>query len=245
MSDIRPASTILLLRDLDPVKPGFEVFMIERSSESRFMGGAYVFPGGRVEDDDAALAGDVTPEEADALFPADANGAALAYLGAARRELTEEALVELPPDAVILPFAHWITPAIETRRFDTWFFVAVLPPGLEPGHDDHEAVASRWVDPRTVIAADSQPTLPLPPPTYHCLWDLARFDHAAEVLADAASREISACTPALKMLDAGPTIVLPGDPLHPSETPMHGPSRLHLGRDDAWWAVVSSSSPTK
>jgi len=244
VTDIRPASTILLLRDVDPERPGFEVFMIERSKESRFMGGAYVFPGGRVEEDDATHFPDVTAEAAAALFPDDVDGdAALAYLGAARRELAEEALVDLPDGTRVLPFAHWITPPVETRRFDTWFFVAVLPAGLEPGHDDHEAVASRWVDPRAAIDGDGRPCLPLPPPTYHSLWDLARFDHAADVLDDAAGRALPACTPTLELLDDRPTIVLPGDPLHPADPPMHGPTRLHLGHEGAWWAVANSSMP--
>ena len=46
-----PAATVLLLRD-DPVG-GFSVFMVQRSMKSSFMPGAYVFPGGKVEDEDA------------------------------------------------------------------------------------------------------------------------------------------------------------------------------------------------
>ena len=234
----RPASTILLLRDLDPVEPGFEVFMIERSGGSKFMGGAYVFPGGRVEDDDAAQITNLAPQEASALFPDRISGdAALAFLGAARRELREESLVDLPPHTEILPFAHWITPPVEMRRFDTWFFVALLPPGVAPGHDDREAVSSRWVDPRRAFDADGRPRLLLPPPTYHSLWDLARFERAADVLDHAKGRPLPACTPSLEFIDGAPTIVLPGDPLHPADPAMPGPSRLHLGLGDAWWAV--------
>ena len=237
-----PAATILLLRDLDPVEPGFEVFMIERSVASKFMGGAYVFPGGRVEDDDGAEVRGTDPAAAGALFPNDvSDAAACAFLGAARRELREESLVDLPADTEILPFAHWITPPVEMRRFDTWFFVAVLPAGLQPGHDDHEAVASRWVDPRSAFDEAGVPRLPLPPPTYHSLWDLARFDHAADVLSDVRQRALPPCTPALEFIDSHPTIVLPGDPLHPADPPMPGPSRLRLGRGEAWWAVASAA----
>ncbi len=244
MSEVRPAATILLLRDREPAVPGFEVFMIERSRESRFMGGAYVFPGGRVEEDDGARWPGVTADEAGALFPDDVSGdEALAFLGAARRELEEEALVTLPAGTRVLPFAHWITPPVETRRFDTWFLVAVLPRGLDPGHDDHEAVASRWVDPKTAFDDAGRPHLLLPPPTYHSLWDLSRFEHAADVLDDVVGRPLPACTPSLAFLDDRPTIVLPGDPLHPADPPMEGPTRLHLGVNEAWWAVASSSRP--
>jgi len=241
-SSPKPAATILLLRDRDPVAPGFEVFMIERSRESRFMGGAFVFPGGRVEDDDAAHAPDLSAAGAGALFRgAVGDDEALALLGAARRELREESLVELPRDQAVLPFAHWVTPPVEKRRFDTWFFVSVLPPGLEPSHDDREAVSSRWVDPRSAFDAGGAPQLPLPPPTYHSLWDLARFDRAAEVLDDAAERALPRCLPTLRTLDDRPTIVLPGDPLHPAEPPMDGPTRLHLGRGEDWWAVTNAT----
>jgi hypothetical protein len=73
------------------------------------------------------------------------------------------------------------------------------------------------------------------------VWDLARFDRAADVLADVRSRPLPACTPSLEFIDEQPTIVLPGDPLHPADVPMPGPTRLHLGLGDAWWAVSTAT----
>lgn len=46
---IRPAATVILVRDADP---GYEIFMLRRTSEAAFAGGMYVFPGGRVDGDD-------------------------------------------------------------------------------------------------------------------------------------------------------------------------------------------------
>jgi len=44
---VRAASTVLLLRDRDA--GGYEVFMVRRHQASSFMGGAYVFPGGKLD----------------------------------------------------------------------------------------------------------------------------------------------------------------------------------------------------
>ena len=104
----------ILLRD---AAEGPEVLLVKRNPEQRFMGGAWVFPGGAVHDEDAG------------------------HPAAAVRELEEEAGIELPARAELVPWSRWITPAEVKIRFDTWFFVAEAPQRRR-GHVRTEASAS-------------------------------------------------------------------------------------------------------
>ena len=67
-------------------------------------------------------------------------------------ELATQGGIELATD-LLVPFAHWITPVIRPKRYDTYFFLAPAPPDQQAQHDGHEAVASVWVPP-TQAAAD-------------------------------------------------------------------------------------------
>ncbi len=53
----------------------------------------------------------------------------------------------------LVPFAHWITPETQPKRFDTHFFLAGAPPGQEAGHDGHESTASVWITPAALVEA--------------------------------------------------------------------------------------------
>jgi 8-oxo-dGTP pyrophosphatase MutT (NUDIX family) len=66
-------------------------------------------------------------------------------------ELIVEGRLELATD-LLVPFAHWITPKIRPRRFDTYFFLAPAPELQDALHDGSEAVASVWVAPATAAA---------------------------------------------------------------------------------------------
>lgn len=86
----RPASTVLTVRD---APEGFEVLMLKRNLNSDFVGGAYVFPGGGVDADDADRAAAVVfgLDDAEASRRLDLESGGLAYFVAALRELFEEA----------------------------------------------------------------------------------------------------------------------------------------------------------
>src|SRR4051794_19778932 len=103
-----PAATVVLLRE---AADQFEVLLLRRNADLAFLGGAWVFPGGRVDPGDDH--GDGT------------QGAARR---AAAREAREEAGVEVDP-ATLVEFSHWTTPAVRVRRFAVWFFLGECRPG--------------------------------------------------------------------------------------------------------------------
>jgi len=151
----------------------------------------------------------------------------------------EEANVHLASVADVEVVSHWITPAIESRRFDTWFLVARMPDGAEPVHDDFETVASRWVNPRDAVARYGDGELVLAPPTYYTLCDLARFDTAAAAIAAARDRRVVAVEPRFEEVDGRWTILLPGDVRFPSDDPVDGPTRIVMGEGGRWWVAES------
>ena len=96
---------------------------------------------------------------------------------------------------LLRPWAHWITPEIEPRRYDTRFFVAALPAGQHTRDVGGEADATMWLTPQEAISRFDRGELPMLPPTISTLRDLAEFATAAEALASASSRVIAPVLP--------------------------------------------------
>src|SRR5205085_7736158 len=105
------------------------------------------------------------------------------------RALAEREGLRLALDALVL-FAHWVTPPIDTRQFDTRFFMARVPPHQTPAHDDTETTHSAWVRPAEAIAQSLRGEIVLPPPTYTTLRELELFASVDEALAWARRRRI-------------------------------------------------------
>lgn len=82
----------------------------------------------------------------------------------------------------LAPFAHWITPEGNPRRYDTWFFVAAAPEGHVYEHDDTETVASEWIEPSVALERARTREIELIYPTFRSLQMLAHFDSSAAVL---------------------------------------------------------------
>jgi 8-oxo-dGTP pyrophosphatase MutT (NUDIX family) len=290
-SNPRPAATVVVLRDSSA---GPEVFMVRRHEGTAFMGGAHVFPGGRVDAADhegsaewcdgvdeartAALrltAISATATTADAASASDA----VAYHVAAARELFEEAGVLLARDdggafvslagtadhdrfrqarvavhdgalplralvererlrlalAALVLFAHWVTPPIDTRQFDTRFFMARVPPRQAPAHDDTETTHSAWVRPADAIEQSLAGEIVLPPPTYTTLRELEPFGSVDEAIAWARQRRIARRMPHLVEQEAQRMLLLPGDPLHPDPPGDERPLETRFVFVDARW----------
>ncbi|HEU0287430.1 MAG TPA: NUDIX hydrolase [Nocardioidaceae bacterium] len=96
---------------------------------------------------------------------------------------------------LLAPWAHWITPEFEPRRYDTRFFVAMLPAGQRTRDVSGEADAVRWMRPLEATAAVDEGTIRMLPPTYVTLTQLAGYAAPREALAAAADRQIRTIQP--------------------------------------------------
>ena len=137
----------------------------------------------------------------------------------------------------LAPFARWLTPRVEPRRFDTWFFAAVQPHGQAAALDPHEASDAFW---RTAHAALAEHAaggaILLPPPTQHTLQRMAELvespsTDAAAIIAGLAQGGVGPCVePHFEMATTdGPAILLPEDVDHPEH--------------DAWRALTGQVAP--
>jgi 8-oxo-dGTP pyrophosphatase MutT (NUDIX family) len=185
VTEPRQAASIVVLRD---APDGFEVLLVQRNPQQRFMGGAWVFPGGAVHADDAD------------------------HAAAAVRELEEEAGVALPSDHPVVPWSRWITPAEVVIRFDTWFYVTEAPPGVEATADGGECVDARWLRPSAALEAHGRGELMLVFPTIKHLEALAQMGSVAQALEKARTREVVPVQPRVVIRNGTAEVLLPGEP---------------------------------
>ena len=230
----RPASTVVVLRE------PFEVLMMKRNDKVAFMAGAYVFPGGRVDDADREALPEGRPTFTDqpSRFPDLDPSQDAAFRRAAVRELMEEANVRITPGD-LEPFAHWVTPEIEIRRYDTRFFLARMPADQDVRHDDSEMTAFAWLSPQGAIDQCLAGDMLLPPPTWTTLKRLAEFSSITDAFAWARTKPIVRVMPGFHKSEATTMLTLPGDPLFPTidgwEVPVE--TRFIL-EDGARWRAV-------
>ena len=185
VTEAREAASLILLRDS---AEGPEVLLVQRNPEQRFMGGAWVFPGGSTHGDD----GD--------------------ELGTARRELEEEAGIALAGDTELVRYSRWITPAQVKVRFDTHFFVARAPEGAQERVDGSECVDARWLTPQAALDAGARDELLLVFPTIKHLEQLAEHSSVDDALDTARARRVQPVEPRV-LVDGGVAqVLLPGEP---------------------------------
>ncbi len=110
---------------------------------------------------------------------------------------------------LLRPWAHWITPEIETRRYDTRFFVAALPEGQRTRDVSTESDRVTWARPAEAAAAARRGDMPMLPPTLVTLTELAEFSSVAEVLA--ARRVIRPLMPRARVTESGVFLELPDE----------------------------------
>src|SRR5215831_10831380 len=110
-------------------------------------------------------------------------------------------------------FAHWITPEEQPIRFDTRFFVGLMPPEQEPVVDGHEIVDLKWLTPADAIAAAQRKEIGLRTPTIKNLELIAAGGApASRVIESLGAREVSTIRPRVLQVDGKLVPVLPGDP---------------------------------
>ena len=261
----RPAATVVMLREgID----GMEVFLLKRHGLSDVLGGAYVFPGGKVDRFDAELdmathLDQPLPDLHAALNEPDIDAltAAGLYIAAVREAFEESGILfaqgaththaaqatqllraghafdevlaqmQLRLDTRRLaPWSRWITPkvpSLTTKRFDTRFFVAAVPPGQIAVHDNIEATESIWLAPRAALEQYRDGHIMLAPPQIMSLAHLARHNTVQSVLLEARSRMPPVIAPEPFEHEGTRVICYPGDERHSVQVrAMPGPTRL-------------------
>ncbi len=240
------AATVMLLRD---GQAGIEVFMMRRNLDAEFVGGAYVFPGGKVDPDDGSDAVErlcIGLDDVEASRRLSLPRGGLAFWVAAVRECFEEAGVLLADgitdyaalavyrktvhsgevrladmcetEGLLLTVggihyhSHWITPIGSQRRFDTRFFVALVPTQQTPVHDDAELIASMWVRPIDALDMYERGEIYLITPTHRSLRSLLPYDFAADAVGAAAARtDVDVILPRVVDEPGGIRILIAGD----------------------------------
>jgi recombination protein RecT len=212
---VLPAATVLLLRD---APEGLEVLMTRRSASASFAPGAYVFPGGRIEEADAVAQAVATRrptqgdlqltqsvaavrecfEELGVLLARHADGRPVdpAVVTAMDRSTTSAvALAEqcaahglLLATDQVYALAHWITDRDLPKRFDVPFLVARMPEGQTPTADESEQFEPCWVRPADALARHQAGGFFMIFPTLRTLERLAAYATVDAVLEACANR---------------------------------------------------------
>jgi len=188
----RPSATVILIRDTND---GIETLLLRRNSKLAFHGGAWVFPGGRID-----------PEDYPASDPSDDYAAACR---AAVRESYEEAGLTVQTDELVY-LSHWTTPIVLPKRFATWFFIAAAGRGAVRV-DGGEIHAHRWMRPHDALDAQRAGEIELPPPTFVTLLKLQDYSTADAALAAIAAQEPEVFLPQHFKIPGGACTVYRGD----------------------------------
>lgn len=197
-SEPRPAATVVLMRDSED-DGSLEVLLLKRTEAASFMPGVWVFPGG-------------------ALDPEDGEGE-VGLANCARRELAEEAGIELHPEAELIPLARWITPEVIQTRFDTWFFLGQSPPGAQVRPDGEEMTAGQWLRPSAALELRERDELDLHFPTLKQLEAISGHRDSQGAL-EAARSDPTATHPILPKVVGDERefrILVPGDEGYPED----------------------------
>ena len=162
-----PAATVVLLRNMEGE---LQTLMLRRNRMLKSFGGAWVFPGGRVDDAD---------------FPGGEDRIRARH--AAVREAEEETGLIIQPKELV-ELSRWIPPPQEKRRFSTWFFVGKAP-DMPVQIDEGEIHDYRWMCPKKILANVPAPDMQIMPPTYVTLTEIAKFDTVSGALQGTQARD--------------------------------------------------------
>ena len=238
---IRPAATVLLLRD----EPEFQVLMVRRHHQIDFASGALVFPGGKTHAGDhdpswdtRSTGWDGTPpeeralriaairevyEEAGVLLARDASGEP--FLGDTRAHdardavsKDERAFIDVIDElalkidlGALTVFARWITPPLTPKRFDTWFYAVRADSDQLAICDGWETVDAEWIAPQTALDLAAAGERKVIFPTRMNLQLLAEASSADDTIKRASERVLVTVEPKVEKRADGTVLVIPHD----------------------------------
>jgi 8-oxo-dGTP pyrophosphatase MutT (NUDIX family) len=208
-----PAATVVLLRDAGHA---LEVLLLRRNSQLAFHGGAWVFPGGRIDAGDSGADGE--------------EGAARR---AAAREAREEAGLRVDP-ARLVQISHWTTPEGLPKRFATWFFLGAAD-ATQVRVDGGEIHAHAWLSPAAALAARRAGEIELPPPTFVTLSTLLGRTSVADALAAARGSRPLAFLPRVVRVEGGACSLYPADAGWEERDPSRAGPRNRLWMLESDW----------
>lgn len=225
MTPAIPAATLILLRDVATGPP--EILMVERARSMAFAGGALVFPGGRIDPGDHALAEvmgdpDLVPrlaairetieEVGVAIGMGRATAATVASMRAALASgATLGAIGPVDPTPLV-PYARWRPDHLPSRVFDTWFYLARLPDDAAKAKvDATENVRAFWITAQAALDAASRGEGALLFPTRRVLERLATHEDSAAAFAAAADWPVRTITPHVETRDGADWLCIPDD----------------------------------
>jgi len=220
-SPLIPAATVVVLRD---GVNGVETLLLRRNSKLEFVGGMWVFPGGRIDPDDYAGDDDVVA----------------AARRAAVREAAEEAGQQLDADALAW-FSHWTPPAITPKRFSTWFFAARAG-GDEVSIDGGEIHDAAWMAPAEAMRRRNALEIELAPPTWVTLETLNRFDDVSTALAELDAADVAFFETRIGRGSDGPVALWEGDAGYETSEPDRAGPRHRLTMADSGFVYERSGS---
>ncbi len=170
----RAAATVVLLR---PGNRGPTVLLTRRTATLRFGGDMFVFPGGRLD-----------PQDAD-------------HAAAAIRETLEETGIHLDPGSLI-PISRWVTPPGLLSRYDARFFASFVPAGTDAVAGSAEVADWRWLRPADALEAVAEGDLEMWQPTLVTLQQLVGLEDRAALEAAFRGGE-GAPEPSFETVDSG------------------------------------------
>jgi len=233
MSDIQPAipaATLIIFRDSIAGPP--ELLMVERAKKMVFAGGAWVFPGGRIDPGDYALAESLFPSEdgpsriaairetieeaglpvgLDSMPSHDALTRLRARLhdGQEFADALREAQMRLAPH-LLHPFARWLPAHAHMRIFDTRFFLARLPADAPHASvDETENVRLRWTTAQALLDDADAGRATIIYPTRRNLERLALYADFDAAVTHAQAHPVQTITPFMAERDGEPHLCIP------------------------------------
>lgn len=167
-----------------------EILLVQRIRTASFVPGAWVFPGGVVDDGDAD------------------------HLAAALRETQEETSLVVPRDTAVW-IAHWVTPVQEPRRYDTRFFLGAVPRDAEVQLERREMSGHLWLTAEAALSRHAAGELPMVFPTIRTLEQLRGFHSVGAAMTAMRQGPVDRLLPRLVAEEDGVRMVLDARPRGP------------------------------